>query len=111
VEGVRDDAPEPDDEPEDPEPEDPEPEDDPDALDPSPAGVAAGPDSVAAGLVSDSAALLRAALRSFFAQPDPLKWTAGAATALRTGPPWQTGQVVGPSACTPWITSNRCPQW
>jgi hypothetical protein len=52
---------------------------------------------------------LAAALRSFFAQPDPLKWMAGAANALRTGPDPQSGQVVGGSAWTPWITSNRRP--
>jgi hypothetical protein len=50
------------------------------------------------------------ARRSFFAQPVPLKWTAGAAKALRTGPPPHDGQLVGPSAWTPWMTSNRVPQ-
>ena len=45
--------------------------------------------------------------RSFFAQPDPLKWIEGAENALRTGAAPQTGQRVGPSAVTPWITSNR----
>ena len=34
--------------------------------------------------------------RSFFAQPDPLKWIAGAVIALRIGPLPQSGQVVGP---------------
>lgn len=52
-----------------------------------------------------------AARRSFFAHPDPLKWTAGAANALRTGPPPQDGQLVGASAWTPWMTSNRVPQF
>lgn len=47
------------------------------------------------------------ARRSFFAQPDPLKWTAGAVIALRTGPPPHDGQPVGLSAVTPWITSKR----
>jgi hypothetical protein len=47
--------------------------------------------------------------RSFFAQPDPLKWTAGAANALRIGPDPHSGQLVGGSAWTPWITSNRRP--
>jgi hypothetical protein len=50
------------------------------------------------------------ACRSFFAQPDPLKWTAGAAMALRTGPDPHNGQALGGSACTPWMTSNRRPQ-
>ena len=73
---------------------------------PSPRSV---PD--AAGFASESDAAFRAAEpRSFFAQPVPLKWMVGAAMALRTGPPPQTGQVRGPSAWTPWITSNRCPQ-
>jgi hypothetical protein len=48
--------------------------------------------------------------RSFLAQPDPLKWIAGAVKALRTGPPPHEGQLVGPSAWTPWMTSNRVPQ-
>ena len=39
--------------------------------------------------------------RSFFAQPDPLKWIDGAENALRTGAAPQTGQTVGPSAVTP----------
>jgi hypothetical protein len=51
-----------------------------------------------------------AAPRSFFAQPLPLKWIVGGANAFRTGPLRQTGQWVGPSLLTPWITSKRCPQ-
>jgi hypothetical protein len=47
--------------------------------------------------------------RSFLAQPEPLKTMAGAETALRTGPPHAL-HVVGPSSCTPWITSTRVPQ-
>jgi len=43
-------------------------------------------------------------LRSFLAQPDPLKWTAGADKALRSGAP-QTGQLAGPGSFTPWMTS------
>jgi hypothetical protein len=50
------------------------------------------------------------ARRSFLAQPDPLKWTAGALTALRSGPPPQSGQAVGGSAWTPWTISDRRPQ-
>ena len=38
------------------------------------------------------------ARRSFFAQPEPLKWIAGAANALRTGPLPHSGQLVGPSS-------------
>jgi hypothetical protein len=80
---------------------------------PDAAPSALGPPSppVAAGAVSDAEAALRAAEpRSFFAQPEPLKWIDGAEIAFRTGPPPQTGHVLGPSAWTPWITSNRCPQ-
>lgn len=57
----------------------------------------------------DAAAEAGLARRSFFAQPDPLKWTAGAAKALRTGPEPHSGQIVGGSSCTPWIVSNRRP--
>jgi hypothetical protein len=52
---------------------------------------------------------LAALRRSFFAQPDPLKWMAGAANALRTGPEPHSGQLVGGSASTPWIASKRRP--
>ena len=48
--------------------------------------------------------------RSFFAQPLPLNTIDGAEIALRTPLLWQTGQWLGPSAWTPWITSNRWPQ-
>ena len=48
-----------------------------------------------------------AARRSFFAQPEPLKWTAGAEIALRTGPPPHSGHDVGPGTWTPWTTSKR----
>jgi hypothetical protein len=60
--------------------------------------------------VAPDPAPLFAGRRSFFAQPEPLKWTAGAANALRTGPLPQSGQLVGGSSCRPWITSNRRPQ-
>ncbi len=43
--------------------------------------------------------------RSFFAQPEPLKWTAGDAKTLRIGPP-QTGHVDGPCTWTPCMTST-----
>jgi hypothetical protein len=51
-----------------------------------------------------------AARRSFLAQPEPLKWTAGAAMALRTGPFPHNGQLPGGSSWSPWITSKRRPQ-
>jgi hypothetical protein len=65
------------------------------------------PPDVASPALED---LRAAAPRSFFAQPDPLKCTAGAETAFRTELLWQTGQLDGPSVWTPWITSNRWPQ-
>jgi len=52
-----------------------------------------------------------AELRSFFAQPEPLKWIVGGAKPFRTGPLPHEGHCVGPAASTPWITSNRCPHW
>jgi hypothetical protein len=75
--------------------------------------------SPAAGLVSalspPSVAGLervgRKAERSFFAQPDPLKWTVGGAKALRIVPSApHAGQKRGPGASIPWITSVTCRQ-
>ncbi len=54
---------------------------------------------------------LAVARRSFFAQPDPLKWIAGVAKAFLIGPPPQSGHSVGGSAWTPRRTSNRWPQF
>jgi hypothetical protein len=48
-------------------------------------------------------------LRSFFAQPLPLKWIDGAENALRTGDAPHTGHASGPVPDTEWITSKRCP--
>lgn len=45
--------------------------------------------------------------RSFLAQPEPLKWKAGALIAFRTGPDPHRGHAAGGSSCTPWIASNR----
>jgi hypothetical protein len=64
----------------------------------------APPSAEAAGL--DERAVV---LRSFFAQPLPLKWMVGAVNALRTGEAPQIGQLDGLSAVTEWMTSNRCP--
>jgi hypothetical protein len=55
------------------------------------------------------AALRDAVLRSFFAQPLPLKWIVGAEKALRTGLAPQIGQTLGPSTVSEWMTSNRWP--
>ena len=46
--------------------------------------------------------------RSFFAHPDPLKWTAGVENPLRMLPSTpQFGQKRGPGWLIPWITSTR----
>jgi len=57
---------------------------------PAAAAPSASPDPALPG-----AAVAR---RSFFAQPDPLKWTAGAWIAFLTGPPPHSGQLAGGSA-------------
>jgi len=98
-----------------PEPDDsfgPEPVDE-DEPDPDPsesffAGAAPSPleDPPSEPLDDDFRAL---APRSFFAQPDPLKWIVGAVNALRTSWLPQIGQLVGPASLTPCSTSNRCP--
>jgi hypothetical protein len=50
--------------------------------------------------------------RSFFAQPEPLKCTAGSAKALRSVPSApHAGQNRGPGSLIPWITSVRSPQF
>jgi hypothetical protein len=74
-----------------------EPEPEP-ALDPEPVL----PSAAAAG-VEERAVVLR----SFFAQPLPLKWIVGAVKALRTGEAPQIGQLDGLSADSEWMTSNR----
>jgi len=49
--------------------------------------------------------------RSFFAQPEPLKWTAGVVSALCSVPSApHAGQKRGPGASIPWITSVFCRQ-
>jgi hypothetical protein len=90
---------------------DPEPEPEPEPVsapslesEPEPELEAALPSADAAG-VEERAVVLR----SFFAQPLPLKWIVGAVNALRTGAAPQIGQLDGPSAVTEWMTSNRCP--
>ena len=87
----------------------PDPADPSDPLDVDPPSVAA----LLPPSASDEDALVDGdrdvELRSFFAQPDPLKWIVGAVNALRTGAAPQTGQLAGPSAVTEWMTSNRWP--
>ena len=49
--------------------------------------------------------------RSFFAQPDPLKWIVGGANSLRIVPSLpHDGQNWGPGSFSPWRTSMRWSQ-
>jgi hypothetical protein len=105
-------VPEPDDSFElEPDEEDEEDEDDADEPDPDPSDpvfAGAGPspleDLPSAPLDDQPSELLAAeafralAPRSFFAQPEPLKWIVGAVNALRTSWLPQTGQLVGPAS-------------
>jgi hypothetical protein len=62
-----------------------------------------------------AAAFVRALLeedRSFFAQPDPLKWTVGVESTFFIDPSVpHDGQNRGPASLMPWITSVRCRQF
>jgi hypothetical protein len=50
-----------------------------------------------------------AAPRSFFAQPEPLKWIVGGANCLRIVPSRpHDGQTCGPASLIPWMKSARC---
>src|SRR5262245_2048784 len=50
--------------------------------------------------------------RSFLAQPEPLKSTAGAANDLRSWPSApHAGQNLGAGASMPWMNSVTCRQW
>jgi hypothetical protein len=50
--------------------------------------------------------------RSFFAQPEPLKWTAGVTQALRSVPSApHAGQNRGAGASIPWMNSVRVAQF
>ena len=90
-------SPEPD-EPDDPEEsEDPE---DPEAPSPDPPATAA--------FVFEAEELDR----SFFAQPEPLKWTAGGAKSFRSvSSAPQAGQNRGAGASMPWMNSVRVEQF
>jgi hypothetical protein len=106
-EAPSDDDPE-DPEPEEPELEEPEPEDEPpsddDPEDPSALALFGS-------LPAAAAAAARVELeppRSFFAQPEPLKWIAGAANCLRIDPSApQLGQKCGPGSLIPCRMSAR----
>ena len=65
------------------------------------------PDPLSAAADAAFEAERDAELRSFFAQPLPLKWIVGAEKAFRTGDAPQMGHSVGPSAVTEWMTSKR----
>jgi hypothetical protein len=71
-------------------------------------------DSLAASLAADLAearVLAPAPPRSFFAQPVPLKWMAGAANCLRIVPSApHEGQKRGPGSLIPWRMSARWSQ-
>lgn len=68
------------------------------------------PDVVDAFDEADGRALL-VDERSFFAQPEPLKWIAGVTSAFRIVPSApQLGQKRGPASWIPWITSTRWAQ-
>jgi hypothetical protein len=71
-----------------------------------PTAAASSPDFDVRDLPGDEVAE-----RSFFAQPEPLKWTAGAEKPRRIVPSApQLGQNRGPPSWIPWMTSIRCPQ-
>jgi hypothetical protein len=66
------------------------------------------PPSLAPALSFERAALRALELRSFLAQPLPLKWTDGAENTLVIVPSApHSGQKCGPSAAIPWTTSVR----
>jgi len=101
-------------------PDDPDdPPDEASELDPEPSEPAPDGESPADESLADDDSLAdespadrdpaRLALdRSFLAQPEPLKCTAGVATALRILPSApHAGQNLGPSASIRWITSIR----
>jgi hypothetical protein len=83
---------------------------------PSPvvAGFASPSDVALDSLESDDFELfgVRVAARSFFAQPEPLKSTAGALNPfLRVCSAPQLGQNRGAGSWIPCMTSVRCPQF
>lgn len=75
----------------------------------------AGPDWVESVDSVDSADLAgfgRPPLRSFFAQPEPLKWMVGGLNALVRVPSTpQAGQVLGGLPLIEWMTSVVLPQF
>lgn len=78
---------------------------------PSPEPVASPPLASFFSLDPDAAAAALVAAeppRSFFAQPEPLKWIAGVVNCLRIVPPApHEGQKCGPGSLMPWRMSAR----
>jgi hypothetical protein len=71
-------------------------------LDDSPPAAPGSADDFAALVLPDAAD----DARSFFAHPEPLKWTADVVMPLRIVPSApQAGQNLGPGSWIPWITS------
>jgi hypothetical protein len=78
------------------------------ALDDSPALAVSPPTDAASpdGFAARDLPVEALAERSFFAHPEPLKWTADVVIPLRSVPSApQAGQNRGPGAWIPWITS------
>ena len=94
--------------PEDPESLDPEPDDEPDPEpDSDEPDVAPSPDAFE---LEDDFEPLELP-RSFFAQPEPLKWMVGGANSLRIVPASpHEGQKSGPGSLRPWRMSVRWSQ-
>jgi hypothetical protein len=68
------------------------------------------PDVVASSFFVDVERLELAVDRSFFAQPEPLKWIVGGANAFVIVPSApQLGQNLGPPSWIPWTTSVSWP--
>ena len=119
VEAEEDALPEDDEPPEDDSPEDDSPEvDSPEvdalleveALPPSPPPLAEAPSPPDSPAFDDAALDARVELlpRSFFAQPEPLKWIVGGANCLRIVPSRpHDGQNLGPGSLIPWMMSAR----
>jgi outer membrane biosynthesis protein TonB len=100
---------EPDDEPEpepEPDPDDPSPDDDDDEdEDPEPSAPEDDPSEPLEAFVPLDPP------RSFFAQPDPLKWIVGGANSFRIVPSLpHDGQNCGPGSLRPWRMSVRWSQ-
>ncbi|HEY7970641.1 MAG TPA: hypothetical protein VID95_11650, partial [Candidatus Limnocylindrales bacterium] len=79
----------------------PDPEPDPEPSVPVFAGAEPSPPEDPPSDPVDDEDLRALEPRSFFAQPEPLKWIVGVVNALRTSWLPQTGQAAGPASLTP----------